>query len=106
MAVARDGVGGLADEDVGKVSRTEPFASTHHGRENLLGIDGSVVSGGAVGAEVAAAATLTRFTEIRQQCLAAAERRLAEVRHRRQPLQLDAALLGRNVLLADLAAAE
>ena len=106
MAVAADGVARLADEEVGEMAGAEALAGADHGGEHLLRIDGRVVAGGAAAAEVAVAAGPRLLAEIGEQRLAAAERRLAEVDHRRKPLLLDPPLLGRDRLLGDLAAAE
>ena len=106
VAVAADGVGRLADEQIGDMGGAEALSGAHHGGEHLLRVDGRVVAGGAVAAEVAMAAGRRRLAEIGEQRLAAAKRRLAEVDHRRKPLLLDPPLLGRDRLLGDLAAAE
>ena len=91
---------------VGEMGRAEALAGTDDGGEHLLGVDGGVVADDAALAEVAVAARAGLLAEISEERLAPAERRLAEIDHRRQPPLLDHPLLGGELLLGELAPAE
>jgi hypothetical protein len=92
----------LADENVDQVLGAEALAGAHHGGECLLRRDRSVDHLGAVAAEIAIAARVARLSEIGEQRLPAAARRLAQRDERVEPLAVDALLLVRGFAVVDL----
>src|SRR5437870_6032006 len=102
MLPFEDVFGLLAEQQAGEMFGAKPLAGAHDRRERLLGSNGAVDHLGAFEAHVAIAATARGLTEIGQQPLSSAARRLAQRHQRIKARSFDPLLLFGRLALIDL----